>query len=152
MASATVTQSARNGVTLDQLDEMIALARKVEANLGVMAVGGHVNAPEHSTSTIAHDCFESMGILIGFINTLTPSIQIDVPPSPAKNEARPAFSQDTFNLLVQAGAIAQVINTAAYEADSAEGIGGSAWAVTDMLSKVEEYVETTFKITKEVSK
>lgn len=152
MASATVTQSARNGVTLDQLDEMIALARKVEANLGVMAVGGHVNAPEHSTSTIAYDCAQSMGVLIETINSIAPTANAEDASPVAAAKGRPAFRQDVFNLLVQAGAVVQVINTAAYQADAAEGIGGSAWAVTDMLAKVEEYVETTFKITEEESK
>lgn len=149
MATATVTQNTRNGVTLDQLDEMISLARKVEANLNVMAVGGHVHAPEHSTSTIAYDCAKSMGLLIEIINSLAPNANVEQAAPIVAAGARPAFRQDVFNLLVQAGAIVQVINTAAYQADAAEGIGGSAWAVTDMLAKVEEYVETTFKITKE---
>lgn len=57
---------------------------------------------------------------------------------------RPVFCSHMKSKLAQAVAITQVINTAAYSADGAEGIGGSAWAVASMLTEIEEYIEENF--------
>lgn len=62
----------------------------------------------------------------------------------ASAAARPMFGNDMHTMLVQAEAIVQVINTAAYQASGAEGIGGSCWAVAEMLQRVIHYVEASF--------
>lgn len=68
----------------------------------------------------------------------------------AQNRApRPMFAGEMHTTLVQAEAIVQVINSAAYRADGADGIGGSCWAVSQMLQRIIDYIEGHFDTTVE---
>lgn len=148
MAKHTVTQSPARGVTLDQIDEINQIVSKIIAVADVLGTDGMRDTGDKTIPAIGHDTFLSACRLQELLEGLQPTE--NAAPVAVRRAAaqpgRPAFSREIHTILVQASAIVQVINTAAYQADGAEGIGGSAWAVTDMLTKVEEYIETSFQV------
>jgi len=149
MATQTVPETAPGGVTLEQLDEIGLIVRKLVAVMDTLATGGMDEVDDKTVHAIGYDAYLSARRLQDLTDPIKPTRDdgpIEVKPV-SPTAGRPPFSRDMFNVLVQAQAVAQVINTAAYQADAAEGIGGSAWAVTDMLVRVEEYIETSFHVT-----
>lgn len=149
MAKQTVPETTAGGVTLDQIDEINQIVSKLKAVTDVLAMGGTKDTTDRTVPALGYDAYLAACRLEELLQGIEPTKRrapVEVKPV-SPTAGRPSFSRDIFNVLVQAQAVAQVINTAAYQADAAEGIGGSAWAVTDMLVRVEEYIETSFHVT-----
>lgn len=149
MAKQTLPETATGGVTLDQIDEIHLIVSKLKAVTDVFATGGTRDTDDKTVHALGYDAYLGacrLEELLQHIQPIERRAPIEVKPV-SPTSGRPPFSRDVFNVLVQAQAVAQVINTAAYQADAAEGIGGSAWAVTDMLVRVEQYIEASFHLT-----
>jgi len=150
MATDSVPQKLVFGITLDQADKLNALVRIMTANGDVFATGGADHVDDKTVHTLGQAIFDSGHEVLGILSQSGEQLIEGTRKAPnnfqaaATAPARPLFDHSMHTILVQAEAIVQVLNTAAYQADSAEGMGGSCWAVADMLQRVIDYVETNF--------
>jgi hypothetical protein len=154
MATNNIAEPLVFGLTLDQADDLHQLARKVTAGGDVFS--NATNLEDTTTDFLGQELFEAGLRITEILKRSGEQRIVDAKPSAqaakAQSAAASGKSKPTFTMiekLIHAESMAQVLNTAAYQAENAEGMGGTCWCLAKMIQEVIEYVEQNFDHTSE---
>lgn len=135
------------GVTVGQIDELHRTIRIIAAIGDAMQAGNTGVLADDSLSTLGEVVFDTAQDVRGICDQINgqrlEGVAATASPAVAQAE-RPAFSGEVLDSLLQAYSVMRLMETAAYESDGAEGLGGSCRVASDLLWKVNEYIVANY--------